>query len=101
MLCSRDFQRLGDLAAGTLVISVPAPRPPAKPALEVRGARPPRFDLRTDEQRAILSLRERSAELSAERVEELSDILAPLTGARGRHGTEELLRIANGILGRR
>jgi uncharacterized RDD family membrane protein YckC len=104
MLCSARFQRLGDLAAGTLVINVrdaaPAGRAASGRAPEVRGTRRSRVPLYAHEQRAILSFGERSAELSAERVEELTDLLAPLTGRRGAPGTEELHRIANGIAGR-
>ncbi|MBW2273118.1 MAG: RDD family protein [Deltaproteobacteria bacterium] len=101
MLCSTRFQRLGDLAAGTLVINLRDADPAASArAREVRGTRPARVPLDDREQRAILSFGERSAELSSQRVEELADLLAPLTGSRGARGSRELLRIANGIAGR-
>jgi len=104
MLCSRSFQRLGDLAAGTLVINLreasPASRTPARRGPEVAGARLARLPLSSIEQRSILGFSERSAELSAQRVEELADLLEPLTGCRGAEGSEALFRIANGIAGR-
>ena len=104
MLCSRSFQRLGDLAAGTLVINLreaaPASRTPARRTPQVAGARLARVPLSSIEQRVILSFSERSAEFSAQRVEELADLLTPLTGCRGARGSEALFRIANGIAGR-
>ncbi|KPW69759.1 RDD domain-containing protein [Pseudomonas cannabina] len=68
------FKRLGDLAAGTLVIysDRPALRPVVPPAEPVIVP----FALRLDEQRAVLSLAERQAELSSARTQELAAILA-------------------------
>ncbi|TDV70030.1 putative RDD family membrane protein YckC [Pseudomonas sp. LP_7_YM] len=72
-----SFKRLGDLAAGTLVIyrHEPASRPvlPKVPALTVALA------LTLEEQHAVLSFAERQGRLSAERAQELAGILvAPL-----------------------
>jgi len=100
MLCSRDFQRLGDLAAGTLVVGVNEPRPSGK-AIEVEGTRIAPIELRPDEQRAILAFAERSSELSAERTIELANVLQLLTGKVGSECVQDLLQIANGIAGRR
>ncbi|KPC27985.1 RDD-like protein domain-containing protein [Pseudomonas syringae pv. cilantro] len=68
------FKRLGDLAAGTLVIysDRPAQRPVVPPAEPVIVP----FALRLDEQRAVLSLAERQGELSSARAQELAAILA-------------------------
>ncbi|RMO96371.1 RDD domain-containing protein [Pseudomonas syringae pv. philadelphi] len=68
------FKRLGDLAAGTLVIYSDRPAlrpvvPPAEPFIVP-------FALRLDEQRAVLSLAERQGELSSARTQELAAILA-------------------------
>ena len=72
-LCNRQFKRLGDLAAGSMVIYE---APPAKePSFEVRGQLPVPADFSTDEQRALLAFAERSKYLSAERQRELATIL--------------------------
>ena len=75
-LCNRQFKRLGDLAAGSMVIYE---APPAKePSFEVRGQFPVPADFSTDEQRALLAFAERSKYLSAERQRELATILLPV-----------------------
>jgi uncharacterized RDD family membrane protein YckC len=101
MLCTRDFQRLGDMAAGTMVVAVFKRKRFAPTPIEVEGARAPAFSLGLDEQRAISNFAERSGELSEERLVELADLLPALTQASGREGARELLRIANFIAGRR
>jgi len=104
MLVGRRFQRLGDLAAHTLVVHVQAPPPPreASPpaALIELGVRRSPVALTAAEQRALLGYAERYTELSVERAIELSDVLESLTGERGEAGQIELLRIASGIAGR-
>ena len=99
VLCTRDFQRLGDLAAGTLVISVREARVLEAPR-DVQGAKVSPVPLSADEQRAISSFGERSAELSGQRVVELAELLTALTGKHGDDGATELLQIANGLTGR-
>lgn len=75
-LCNRQFKRLGDLAAGSMVIYE---APPARePSFEVRGQLPVPADFSTDEQRALLAFAERSKYLSAERQRELATILLPV-----------------------
>lgn len=75
-LCNRQFKRLGDLAAGSMVI-YEAP-PTKEPSFEVRGQLPVPADFSTDEQRALLAFAERSKYLSAERQRELATILLPV-----------------------
>ena len=105
MCLTRRFQRLGDLAADTLVIHVadPAPsRPVSEDAVdqvEALGAVPPPLPLSSEEQRALLGYAERQSGLSVDRAIELSDVLAPLSGAKGEAGRRALLRIANGVVG--
>jgi len=100
MLMSRDFKRLGDLAAGTIVAYREAkPRgfqvPQAAPL-------PPPIPLTLAEQRAILDFAERAPGLTAERAEELASIPHALVGRLdGRAATERLIRIANFLVGRR
>ncbi|MDR7088083.1 RDD family protein [Cellvibrio fibrivorans] len=79
-LCNRQFKRLGDLAAGSMVIYE---APPARePSFEVRGQLPVPADFSTDEQRALLAFAERSKYLSAERQSELATILLPVIGSK-------------------
>ncbi|WP_439852587.1 RDD family protein [Pseudomonas syringae] len=68
------FKRLGDLAAGTLVIY--SDRPALRPVVPHAEPVIVPFALRLDEQRALLSLAERQGELSGARTQELAAILA-------------------------
>ncbi|WP_395610751.1 RDD family protein [Pseudomonas sp. B22129] len=91
------FKRLGDLAAGTLVIyqTLPLARPaiPQAPALRLP------FTLELSEQRAILGFAERQGELSSERVRELAAILAAPLQVSPARATEHLNGVARGLLG--
>ena len=91
------FKRLGDLAAGTLVVyrELPLVRPsiPQAPALRLS------FALELSEQRAILGFAERQAELSAERVHELAAILAGPLQVPTPRAVEQLNGVARGLLG--
>lgn len=79
-LCNRQFKRLGDLAAGSIVIyEVP---PAREPSFEVRGQLPVPADFSTDEQRALLAFAERSKYLSVERQSELATILLPVIDSK-------------------
>lgn len=81
MLFNREFKRLGDLAAGTLVIYLDKPSPRA--ALPDAQPRVPPSGLSFQEQRTLLAFAERSADLSPARRRELAGHLASLTGSRG------------------
>jgi len=100
MLMNRDFKRLGDLAAGTIVVYREAkPRgfrvSPAEPL-------PPPVPLTLAEQRAILDFAERAPGLTEERAEELASIPRALVERLdGRAATERLIRIANFLVGRK
>lgn len=92
MLLSRDFKRLGDLAAGTIVVyrdrpGVRAPIPPAPPLA-------PAVILSLEERRAILDFAERHATLSEERADEVAAHATPLL-RRGAPPALTLLSIAN------
>lgn len=80
-LCNRRFKRLGDLAAGTLVVYANPVRPP--PALEAVGSRPVPEGLSTDEQRFLLAFAQRGQTMSAARQTELAEILKGLVTAGG------------------
>lgn len=100
MLLNRDFKRLGDLAAGTIVVHTGQARksrgvPKAEPL-------PTSLALALPEQRAIIDFAERRATWSDERAEELALHAAPLIqGARDGEAAERLVRVANFLVGRR
>lgn len=100
MLMNREFKRLGDFAAGTIVVySEPKPRGFAIP--EAAPLAPP-VALTLPEQRAILDFAERAPGLTEERAEELAAIPRGLVGRlEGRAAAERLVRIANFLVGRR
>ncbi len=100
MLSNREFKRLGDLAAGTVVVyqgeksETARAIPPAAPIV-------PPVALDLDEQRAVLELAERSASLTQERIEELAALPLPLIGRReGPAAAAQLLGIANYLAGK-
>jgi uncharacterized RDD family membrane protein YckC len=100
MLMNRDFKRLGDLAAGTIVVY----REPKPRGFRVPEGAPlaPGVALTLAEQRAILDFAERAQGLTAERADELAAIPRGLVGtASGPAATERLIRIANFLVGRR
>ena len=91
------FKRLGDIAAGTLVIY--REQPPSRPQLPPAEPRRPAFPLTLTEQRAIIGFAERQSELSAARVNELASILAQPLQIRPPQAVAELNGIARGLLG--
>lgn len=99
MLFHPRFQRLGDLAAGTLVVW--APEAPQAPALPPAPPQAPACKLRLAEQKALIAYAERCPRLSPARQEELADILEPLTHARGATGVSRLQGMARWLAGER
>jgi uncharacterized RDD family membrane protein YckC len=97
LLSNRKFQRLGDLAAATVVIY--REPPPAAPRLPPGPALPPPCALQADEQQLLIDFAERAASLNPARQEELADLLADYTGLRGRAGVERLQAQARWLLG--
>lgn len=98
MLISRRFQRLGDLAAGTLVVHA-TPRHPPRAVLADGEAIEPPFALNADEQRLVLALAERGQRLNPDRAAELASRLSPLTGAGGLAGFARVTAWARAIRG--
>jgi len=99
MLIHPQFKRLGDLAAGTLVVHWQPELVEAK--LPNVKAAPPPVPLELDEQRAIVEFAERLPTWTPQRAAELATLARPLTGATGREGIDRLLAIAAWLLGRR
>ncbi len=99
MLVDRDFRRLGDLAAGTVVARRPEVAAPFR-VPNVPPLRPP-VELQLAEQRALLDFAERLGTWSGARSCELADLVRPLTGTAGADGVARLVGMASWVLGRR
>ncbi|MEJ8855067.1 RDD family protein [Variovorax robiniae] len=101
MLLRRDSKRLGDLAAGTLVVftdsvSLHGEVPAAEPLAPLRP-------LSMREQAAVVSWAGRARRLTPERLEELALIAQPVLPAAppGAKATARLLGVAQWVMGRR
>lgn len=102
ILLRRDCKRLGDLAAGTLVVH--QPRKP--PAVRLDGVAPvaPALSLAPRDQAALVALAARAPTLTAERLDELAAIAAAASGDAGGAGpavTRRVLGVAQWVLGKR
>lgn len=97
MVSNRRFQRLGDLAAGTLVISV---RESAKPAA-IDNITPlaPATSLLRNEQTAMVDFLHRRQQLSLPRQQELASILDGITHDKNDERVDQLQRIGAWFLG--
>ncbi len=76
MLFHRDFKRLGDMAAGTLVVYADVVKGDAK-RREARAVAPP-WPLAPDEQQTLVNFSERRAQITPERATELAHAAGPL-----------------------
>ncbi len=91
------FKRLGDMAAGTLVIY--SERPLTRPQLPEAEPRRSPVALTLSEQRAVLGFAERQAQLTPARVNELAALLAQPLHISAPKAVAELNGIARGLLG--
>ncbi len=98
MLFNRQFKRLGDLAANTVVVHVDK-QTHVVPELQAEPVRVPGFALNLEEQRLILSFAERSPRLNEARAEELANLAVPLVNTTY-CAKAQLLGIARHLLGR-
>jgi hypothetical protein len=99
MIMNRDFKRLGDLAANTLVVY--HERKPAAVSIEEVPPMAPPVALSLSEQRTILDFAERCARITPERAAELAGFVSPLTGHRdGTEAVRQIVAIANYLMGR-
>jgi hypothetical protein len=102
MLVRRDYKRLGDIAAGTLVVHDAVAV--SKLALaDVKPVAPVRM-LTPQDQAAVVALAARAPRLTAERLDELAALAAAVSGDAGRSGplvTRRVLGVANWLMGRR
>ncbi len=101
MLLSRDSKRLGDMAAGTIVVY--RDRAAALPVLpEVTGALSPHMALKPAEAKSVIDFAARTPGLSAARAEELGSFASALTRRHARNpaeGVSVLLRMAHYLAG--
>ena len=102
MLWRHDFKRLGDLAAGTLVVHVDraGPRPASPPPAPARA---PAVTLPAGAQAAIIAWAGRVPRLTEARADELAEIAVPVVAPRAMHGDRvaALVGVAHWLLGRR
>ena len=94
---NRRFQRLGDLAAGTLVVYAKPRVDPMEAGMSPAPSVPLALSLSREEESALLSFRYRSASWSASRQVELANHLAKMTGEIGPKGVQRALGMANWI----
>jgi uncharacterized RDD family membrane protein YckC len=102
MLMRRDFKRLGDIAAATLVVYQPLPSP--KSAMRDIEPLAPAIALTPRDQAAVIALASRASRMTKERLDELAALAAPVSGDAGRSGpqvTQRVLAVAQWLLGRR
>ena len=92
-LSNRNFQRIGDLVADTLVVYDAKPIKNEKALLLANPVTPlaPRAVLSREEQSALVQFLDRAELWSASRKEELADHVQPLTGATGKEGVRRAL----------
>ena len=96
MMLNRDFKRLGDLAAGTIVVYRDVPL--SVPKLSISQASRPPYALNLEEQQAIMAFAERSPSLTQERAEELAQLTGPLV-ANNPHAIKTLYSYAKWLSG--
>jgi uncharacterized RDD family membrane protein YckC len=101
MLLRKDAKRLGDLAAGTVVVYKPGAVEPIR--LPVAEPVPPEIALVPRDQAAVISFAMRVPRLTVERAEELAQLALPLLppAAGGESATARLLGVAQWLHGRR
>jgi uncharacterized RDD family membrane protein YckC len=102
ILLRRDCKRLGDIAAGTLVLH--EPRKAGRIALDSVPPLAPAAPLAPEDQAALIAFAARAPRLTGERLDELAALAAVVSGDAGRQGpevTRRVLGVAQWALGRR
>ena len=97
MTLTKKFQRLGDLAVGSLVIYKPEIRKQA--VLPECLPRPPSIPLALDDQIAIIGFTERHNDLSYDRQKELAHILSDVTELDAEKNIQYLRGVGSWLLG--
>ncbi len=101
VLMRRDFKRLGDIAAGTIVVHVQ--RATLHGALPEAAPAAPAHPLTPRAQAAVIAWAGRSTRITEARLAELAQLAAPVTGvnAASRDAVLRLLSVANWLMGKR
>jgi uncharacterized RDD family membrane protein YckC len=102
VLVRRDFKRLGDLAAATLVVY--RLKPASSVAFGDVDPLAPAMSIAPHDQAAVIALAARAPRLTRDRLDELAALAAPISGDTGKSGPEVTLRVlavAHWLLGRR
>ena len=99
-LATRRFQRLGDLAAGTVVVYARTPPQPKIPELPPVPPLAPPVLLTADEKHALGLFAERAGLWSSARRVEIANYAASLSDATGEVGVNRLRSIAAHLSGR-
>jgi uncharacterized RDD family membrane protein YckC len=102
MLLRRDYKRLGDLAAATLVVH--QPQAVTRRSLENVAPVAPTRVLPARDQAVLIALAARAKTLSVERLDELAALAAPISGDAEHSGpevTRRVLGVAEWLMGRR
>lgn len=94
-LATKRFQRLGDLAAGTVVIYDRLPASLMAPGVAPSRSLALPVGLTADELKALAMFKDRAALWSAGRRAEIADQASILSGAEGAVGVERLLAMAH------
>ncbi len=97
MMLNDRFRRIGDLAAGTLVVYRKEKVPDHTARVEGQRASP--VPLTLEEQQALVAFAERSESFSDARNGELAALLTPLLQCSEQDAVAEVLKVANGITG--
>ncbi len=101
-LLNADGKRLGDLAAGTLVVHVESGRRPVVSGSIEVGSEPPPCALSREEQLVLIEFSQRAPRLTPERAAELAAAAGPLfAGVDGEERVLRLRRIGNFLFGNR
>jgi uncharacterized RDD family membrane protein YckC len=100
MVANRDFKRLGDLAANTLVVY--REQKPTTARIPEADPVAPLLPLSLTEQRTLLDFAERSARITPDRAAELAEIISPLAAEQnGPAAVQHIVGIANHLVGRK
>jgi len=99
MMFNRDFKRLGDITAGTIVIYTEK----LTEASDIKKLSPqmPPVSLAAHEQKAVIQYAERLDLFTPQRGSELANILQTVTHEKDEKGVQRLLQYANWMMGRR
>ncbi len=99
MCFSYQFQRFGDIAAGTVVIHQQEVKKNKLELPDVQSKAPP-VSLSIEDEIALTAFVQRSQQLSASRKQELANLLEGITQKTDQEGVEHIQGIGNWLLGK-